>query len=592
MMEFFKANEKVIMVVLLAIIAPSFAFTGLMFNALQSASDPVVLTIHDEDITQTELAAAQRHLARVWLAGQGVPPSRSRPAVSANDVIDHKLALREAKRQGIAVPQEMLTDTIRQIGKRLIAMKDLLDENGDVFPNGSQLQTRIESTSFRKADYRAALRDKRIGFEMSVASFEGLLEESLLSNQLLMTAFLSYPVAESEVFDEYKRQQHKRSFDFVQVKGEDFVEAAKTKAATAEDRLLETFNFSPQKYATKPKVKLEIAQVTNASRGVYEPGEQEMLDYYNNTKDANYKADPPKNADGTVNTDAPIEYKPFADVKSQVMYRVRLQKANQELAKALAEGQRRHTSKEEYQLIDLFGDYAPSVEVYETGWFSVDDLKDLPSDYRSDPMMQGLFQNWDQLAVGDFGNQLVKLPAGDYLYRIAGKQAAVVPTELAACREAVVADLAETLAGELAEEALETWPLRIRDEGATFDALAAEAGYTIHSVEAAGRSETVKVKVNDLPIPAAFSLLSAAFQIEEVGGVSDATLSPLGDAAYITRLTALVEPDTGQYDLRRDSIEAQLRRERREFAVQQYRRQLREGADVRILEPDDPRDVE
>ncbi|MEM7263577.1 MAG: SurA N-terminal domain-containing protein, partial [Planctomycetota bacterium] len=57
--NFFKRNEKVIMVVLLALIAPTFAFTGIIYTVMQQ-EDPVVTKLFGQPISSSDIGQAQR----------------------------------------------------------------------------------------------------------------------------------------------------------------------------------------------------------------------------------------------------------------------------------------------------------------------------------------------------------------------------------------------------------------------------------------------------------------------------------------------------------------------------------------------------
>lgn len=598
MMKFFKSNEKVIMVVLLAIIAPSFAFTGLMFTAIeQAANNPPVLALHGKTIGLADYRFQQAHVAQVnkvfifMLRG-----FVTRGGATMDQVIQHELLMHRARAEGMVATDEEVGAAARETGKRLIAMHRVLRDRNDLDLEQAfqEINQRAQATPFTSNDYRLALMAPEVGMRLSVAEYEDLLREVLTKEKVIRAYSITVPVSEREVYEEYERQNQLRVLDLVRLSTESFLAEARTQAAADEARLRDYYEANGVLFRTGDQVQLEIAQVTPAGRNQFEPSEELLQQIYERDKELRFKA-PVAAADPAAPTadPPPAEYKAFEDVRSELMATARYEQMNTELNAALQEGKRRSEAGEEFALPDLFGSYVVCVEVTTTGWFGSAEVPTLPASYRNDARLRELFFRFQELQPGMFGNSIVPLGAGDYIYRIHAVRAAQQP-EFDESREQVVEKVALEIAGELAMQKLTDWTARLQAEpDITLASLAESENLKVHRTEPVGRSDFGKLRVDERMIGGAFGVLTAAFEIPEVGKVSEPVVAPDNSEVYLVALVETRPPDSGRYEQQRTSLLNTLRNERIEFASAEFLRKLQAEANVTMFGvEEDPEDVD
>lgn len=617
MMEFFKANEKVIMVMLLVIIAPSFAFTTLMFSNIgNSSQDTDYLEMYGEtfkvsDIQQLSLRVADVNKIAL-LMFRGVP---GRPRIGEEDVIQHYIFLREAKERGIAVSDQELGEVVTELGKSLIALHQVRNEEQVFADDGAFFQAlnqKRDTVRFNHAEYQAALRNEKVGLQMSVKRFEGLVREWLTKTKLLSVPGNTVVVSEKEIYEEFEEELHKRTFEFVRVSAADFIEEAKSKITPEE--LEERWNRTPvpgKEFERKPSLKLEIAMVGSQP---YQPTDEELLAYYEKNKDTRYRmkvqpaADPEKEGgEGQEGQDEPkepeVRYKPFDAVRSQVLSAVKVIRLKEIAEAARTEAAKLQGEGKEFDLLDVFGEHAVLAEKFETGWFDVDGVNDLPASYKNVPILRSLFSaaKFPELQEGSVGDRTVATRQGaqqfHYVYRIAGKRDAEVPAGLADVEEEVRDAVAQEKATQLAKEFLDGWATELSENPeATFQRLAADKNYKVHTTEPVGRSDSRLVKIDDKIVDGAFFMLRAGFDIDEVGGVGQAVeyrnpITKETDVFQVT-LTGTAPPDTTTYETRRSAYESRVRARKQEAALSLFQQKLFDRAQVARLNQQPEEEVE
>lgn len=605
MMDFFKANEKVIMVVMLAILAPSFAFTGLMMSGLQqSGQDGDLIRMYGETYKSSEVERMRGHVSRVrrvmLFMGQGMVYYRV--GASLTDTIEHHIYLREAGERGLAVSSEELAETVRRVGKNLIAYysvrKDGLDPGDDSSAFFTALNERQNSVRFTLSEYRNALRSSEVGMNMSVQEFESLIAENLLRLKLLGVADESVVISDREVYDEYEETAHKRKFQFVRVSPDDFLATAK-ESITDEDIKERWDRTGGEEFRNPERLQLEIAQLP---ANTYQPSEAEIEAFYEENKETLYKKPAPAGDDpGDAGDDPGDEekFRPLSEVEGQVRIQVRRKREQEIVDEALAEAKKRSEMLQDFDLIDLFtADDAPMIEISQTSMFSRDEVRDLPTSFRNDAVLRNLFfpDKFAELSPGTLGETTV-LPSsgGRYLYRISGKQASELPANPEAVNDQIREEVASEKAAALAEEYLNGWNDRLNEDGVTFETLAAEKNYKVHESEPLAQNEAGRFQVEGRPVLGAIRVLQSGFDIDEVGRVGNAVTykNPATEESqvFLLRLASIEPADPTGFEPRRPSLENLVRRRKLEAARSQFQLKMYDRANVERLyeiEGEDP----
>ncbi|MGE3164713.1 MAG: hypothetical protein AB7O52_07400 [Planctomycetota bacterium] len=583
MMEFFKANEKVIWVVLLVILAPSFAATGLMLPAFQqSRANYDAYEVSGKTLKSGDLMTLRDHYARVqqvtYFLGTGTVTSLRSVMPATPRVLEIYIQLNEARARGLAVSPEELEKVARQAAKNLIALRDVLPAPGTSMDNNtfiSALRERQKVVRFTESEYRAALRDERLGLRMSVREFEDLIAEALLLEQFAGLAGNSVVVSDKEVYDEFEEDWHRRKFKFVRISPSEYLDEARASVTDAD--LEARWNESQgEEFRLPSRLALEIAQLP---KNVVMPTEDELLAEYEATKNELFL-----NPDGT--------FRPFDQARGLVMSRLQAKREEEIVTQALAEGQRLYAEgRRDLELLDLFGEHAPLVEVSTTKAFSSSEIKDLPGSFLNGAVLAPLFYvaNFNNLKVGEFGkNTVVPQSGGRYLYRIAEKIEEKTPTTREEVGDRLRDAVARSKALELATKYLETWKDRLGGTDVTFESLAAEKNLKVHTTEPLSAAEAAKFMVDGRAVPSAFIMVQAGFDIAALGGLSQPVpyTNPVDEddsQVYLLQLAELSPADPAGFERREPQLRGQVERRKREAANSEFRLMVYDQAQVKRL---------
>lgn len=585
MKEFFKANEKVIWVVLLVILAPSFAATGLMTTAFQSSRmDYAAFEVNGETLSSLDLNRLRDRYARLQqvsgFLGTGFVSSLRNVTPTTPRTLEIYVQLNEAEARGLAVSPQELADVARKAGRNLIAFSAVVN-SGDQYPDNNAFFTALResqnSVRFTENEYRAALRDDRVGLKLSVREFEECIAQALLLEQFAGLAFNSVVVSDKEVYDEYEEDFHRRTFNFVRLSPAEYSEEARASITDADldARWAET---NGDEFRLPSRVALEIAQL---QKDIYVPTEEEIQAHYDAQKENLYFEEGGEGVKG------------LEEVRGQIVPRVRAQREKEIVDQALAEGLRRYAEGErDIDLLDLFGEHAALVAVSTTNPFSRSDVKGLPSSYANTPALdQPLFgpAAFAKLEVGQFGaNTVMPVDGGRYLYRIAQKIAESVPASRAEVDEDIRAKVAIDKATELAVKYLEGWKDRLGQEGTTFASLAAEKNLKVHTTEPLTKEEPVKFKVDGATVPGAFLMLQAGFEIQVAGAVGEPVPytnpgNPTDSQVYLLQLNELLPADPAGFKTRAPQMRNLVERRKREAINAEFRQMIYDRAQVKQL---------
>ncbi len=241
-----KENEKIIWVLLLLILAPSFAFTGYFSTWMTSSTrKSAVATIAGKSVSRDEFDQARVGLFLV----QEVAPeylSQRQERLFGTDfsgVIDYLILLREADRLGIRVSDYELGSQVRSIYRVILAKEDaqkavqeyqmsLLKDGKKANTSMSALQNQYyqvlsarmreleKRDEFNGDDWYAKLQSWRSSTRTGPIpreDFENALREVMKAKKLENFMRMTVQVTPDEALEEYKKKEQSRKFSFFEV---------------------------------------------------------------------------------------------------------------------------------------------------------------------------------------------------------------------------------------------------------------------------------------------------------------------------------------------------------------------------------------
>ena len=592
---FFKKNEKLFMTLLLLVIAPSFAFTGIMTAVMQSNTGSAMFEAFGETISVGDVQEIGNHLTR-YLEIMSAP-GRQRRGFRDDECLSHFILEYEADRLGIELSDAELQDAIRARAKDLIAWDQLM--NGGI-PQGGQfqilreLQNIKQSRRFTVDDYGQALRSNNIGLDISIEDFEATLARGKRVEKLLRSVQASAVVSEKEIYEEFEEQQQLRVLEIVRVPAEGFLEQARAAVAGDTDYLEDTYYQNKASFTLPDRVQLEVLKVDSVNLNLsFNPSDDELRAQYERDKNSLYVSSTGFDLDLEVDPDGP--YQSFEEVKADVLAAMRTRYSGDKevsiLDDALAEAKRRKDAGETgFALLDLVPEpQRDIVQVITTEVFGADDIGTLPESIRNEPRLQTLFLGFAELQDGDFCEKPVPLSDGNFIYRIAAKHP-IEDLDYDPEMEDLLKLAAENKSGELALEHLQGWVKKLEAEGSedTLDSLAQAENYTLTTLEVATRSDWATIQVDAKPLASAFDILKNGFDIAEVGQVGEPLLARDGSEAYLVRLEETQKPDSSGFETRRASLRNSVLRRKQLAAEESFMSALNERANSKDLRPRNP----
>jgi hypothetical protein len=238
-----KENEKVVMVILLLILAPFFAFTGPVTSLLQpSGGDAVVELIYGEEVTEGELKEMYKRISAVdalWRAPlfplakrQFLYPLTLSEEPGPALAVAVRAYREKARRLGIDVSDRELQDHIRGMWRELAAAEYAQGRAGpprdptNPFAVISQAQPFLEerkkeldaSDSFDAKDWQ-----RRVSIAMGrgtlapVADLEETLRDLLVVGKLENYVKNAVQVTPEEAYEEYRKEDERRRLSWLEV---------------------------------------------------------------------------------------------------------------------------------------------------------------------------------------------------------------------------------------------------------------------------------------------------------------------------------------------------------------------------------------
>ena len=143
-------------------------------------------------------------------------------------------------------------------------------------------------------------------------------------------------------------------------------------------------------------------------------------------------------------------------------------------------------------------------------------------------------------------------------------------------------------AKELASSTVEGWIEQIRsgEEGVTLESITDANNYSIYTMDPVTRSQSFNLKINNVVISAARDILTAAFDIQEVGQVVGPVGSDADKAVYLVRLSGMGDADLELFSSLKESTERRLLLDKQRAILEAYEAELMESANIMLYQED------
>lgn len=611
--SFFKRNEKVIMVVLLVLIAPLFAFTGVFYSAL-SNTDQTRLYLYDEPVTNTAFQRHQRQIRdfhmfqaqrqrgaltdpvsgsgrrmfrpqEYFYVAEGGTPIFEANSVHPDEVLQRMVLLEEARRMGLTISDEELKEATKAAGRDLIAhykyWKDIKQraKQGDPVqyqpnPSSPEFKLVLDGTVFKNAELRELLNDEDFTNRIKPQGFQELLRLQLTLDKLKGLVSGSVQVSESEVYEQFRDTQALRSLALVRVPVGTFEEKARAEEPT-EEQLKAVYETYQSEFDLPNRLSLETARLKIDELPVTD---EEVQAQYDKDKGLLYIKESTEKPEEGEPAPAP-EYQPLSEVRDDVARDVRNEKNRtiireafakaEELQKAATEGE----DATPFDLVSAFGENASFVEIATTDVFGQREIYSLPKTLQNQPVLTSLFSpaRYEALQSGELGRGPIFLITGAYIYRIAEKAPAEVQPFEKVERKLLVEKLLVERTYELAEEYVTEWREKIvSDEAVTLESFAVEENLTMITTEALKRTESSKVSADGKTLGNAAAVLNAVFRLAEPGDLTDPVPGRDRKEIALAEFVGKEDPNSADFEAVKTGLEQRLTGQKQRETWQEF----------------------
>ncbi|HIG05274.1 MAG TPA: hypothetical protein EYQ08_06045, partial [Planctomycetes bacterium] len=209
---FFKRNERVVMTLLLLLIAPTFAATGLISWWARNASATASYEINGETVTIQDFSEKRRELSKtLWLTKVrrigwwGSRQDRYRQA-TVDDVLKQLVFEDEITRMGIEPSDQSKDQEVREAILDVTTWYRVMENAGWTGTYPERYPDYISQRSLARLDqstYGAALSDPNFKIQMSKKEFEETVISSLRVQELVRSVVDAAVVTEKEAFEEF-----------------------------------------------------------------------------------------------------------------------------------------------------------------------------------------------------------------------------------------------------------------------------------------------------------------------------------------------------------------------------------------------------
>jgi hypothetical protein len=602
---FFKRNERVVMTLLLILIAPTFAATGLVSWWAGNSAAVASYEINGETVSTDKFVETRRELSKsLWLQNVrrfGVFAARSDRfrLATVPDVLKQLVFEDEIVRLGIEPSDQSKTDAVREAVLDITTWYRVMELSGWT---GIYQERAPDFNSMRPiarvdmATYTEALKSPNFGILMSKKEFEETIINSLRIQELVRSVVNAAVVTEKEIFDEYSTQNERRVLDLIQVPIEIYMEEARE--LVTPDDIEATYNENPERFVLQNRLSVEVARVDRAALQrltSYEPSAEEVEARYEKDKDTLWRIRRPENYVAPEGATPEDNYRPLIDVFDAVVRAVTRDQAAVEEARLLQD------ALDQLNAMRDLGESVPMEQAFPEGLEYIQIRQISPFLQREVSLLDNEVKNPAAYATfflqeralpgsvkpGDLYDSIAENSQGRFIIRVIE----MLPERTMTFDEAIEDALKvaeETQAKKLLVEGIEVSLQRVRDEEATLEEVAQDLNLTIHPMEPMSRSQSFNLKIDNRVIDARVEVIADAFMIEEKGEVVGPVISDTAVSGYVIRLKGIEPPDMELFDALRTGTESRLLRAKQQALLDAYELDRMAAADIKIFQDEGP----
>ena len=571
MWQYFKKNEKVIMVILLLLIAPTFAFTGIIGNVIGQGVNPPVYSVCGHDYRAQDWDTLRMHvgaLSRIQAASTG---RVSRGGATDDEVIRFLLFKEEARRLGLSVSDKELGEAAKSTYLDILAWRRAVEDPSLDPTNPTSLYTlyftKRNEVRFKRSEYKQILLDRAFpSLMMDMETFEDAMADVVLMSKLNVLATGAIEVTDQEVYDRFVEDRQKRSFDYVRIPASTFVE--KAKEAVTELELKQFYAERPEDFEKPMQVELQAFKILRDElKLAHPPTDQQITERYEQDKIKDYKKSTTPGAEGEAPT---IEYFTLEEKRDDVVAKLMQDREIEILTELIGIGLQLPVGD---QIADLdmtaLGENARFVRVLRTGLFDRQTRRELSPEVQNYTKVGAVLSRVTSgdLQRGEFGSEPIENRTGSFAYRVFDIRSARVP-ELAEVRDEVLNKYADAKAVSLARDYADAWKTKIEAGEMTLADFAKAENFEVLQSPLMNRTQSSSIRVDSRLVPGRAQLVAALFAMENPGEVGVVATDPLTSSnrfrrvsdqeAYLMQFVSTAPPDASEFD---EPSESRYRRE-------------------------------
>jgi hypothetical protein len=602
---FFKRNERVVMTLLLILIAPTFAATGLVSWWASNSAAVAYYEINGETVSRDKFVETRDELSKsIWLLNVrrfGVFASRSDRFRLAKvpDVLKQLVFEDEIVRLGIEPSDQSKTDAVREAVLDITTWYRVMELSGWT---GIYQERAPDFNSMRPiarvdmATYTEALKSPNFGINMSKKEFEETVINSLRIDELVRSVVNAAVVTEMEIFDEYSTQNERRVLDLIQVPIEIYMEEARE--LVTPDDIEATYNENPERFVLQNRLSVEVARVDRSALQrltSYEPSAEEVEARYEKDKDTLWRIRRPENYVAPEGATPEDNYRPLIDVFDAVVRAVTRDQAAVEEARLLQDALDQLNAMrdlgESVPMEQAFPEGLEYIQIHQISPFLQREVSLLDNEVKNPAAYATFFLQERALPgsvkPGDLYESIAENSQGRFIIRVIE----MLPERTMTFDEAIEDALKvaeETQAKKLMVDGIEVSLQRVRDEEVTLEEVAQDLNLTIHPMEPMSRNQSFSLKIDNRVIDARVAVIADAFLIEEEGDVVGPVTSDTAVSGYVVRLKGIEPPDMELFDVLRTGTESRLIRAKQQALLDAYELDRMAAADIKVYQDEGP----
>ncbi|MBT5737650.1 MAG: hypothetical protein HN891_03040 [Planctomycetes bacterium] len=602
---FFKRNERVVMTLLLLLIAPTFAATGLISWWARDASATASYEINGETVTTQDFSEKRRELSKtLWLNNVrrfgwwGARADRYRQA-TVDDVLKQLVFEDEITRMGIEPSDQSKDLEVREAVLDVTTWYRVMENAGWTGTYQERYPDYISQRSLARLDlstYGAALSDPNFNIQMSKKEFEETVISSLRVQELVRSVVEAAVVTEKEAFEEFSSQNERRVLELIQVSQDTFLEEA-SEQVTPED-VEATYNDNPEQFVLENRLGIEVARIDRPRLQAvieFEPTAEEVEARYEADKDTLWRVRRPEGYVPPEDALPEDDYRPLTEIIERVIRVLSREHAQKEEARILQEALDQLKAMKELgesvPMEQAFPEGIDFVEVRTIEPFIQREVYELEDDIKNPAAFASLFlkerASPGTVKPGDLCETIAANGQGNFIFRVVEMLPKRTMTYDEALPDALKAT-EESKAKELMAEAIGQSLERVQSGEETLEDFAQENNYTIHEMDPVSRSQSFNLKIDNKVLLARTEVIAEAFDILEEGSVAGPITNVTDSAGYVIRLKSIEAPDMELFNSLRTSTETRLLSAKKQALLDAFEANLMAAADIRVYQSDGP----